>query len=257
MKTKFNPKLIPILTAVLGLLALISRLGLYRLGTDEKGLLISGHPLNILTWIATTAAMVLVLVFILSEKESKKYADNFAPSAAAAYGAFVMAGGIAVSVIFGWSTARMDLIRNFCGILAVPALILSGLNRLQGKRSFFGFHGIVCLYLAFHALSHYRGWSSHPQIHDYFFVMLSSVMLALFAYYQTAFDVSLGSRRMQLGTGLLAGFLCIAAAANGQDLILYLCGAVWTLTNLCSLTPGKRRQNSPEDPRKEEPHASA
>ena len=258
MNVTSNPKIIPLMPAAAGLLALLFRLGLFRLGTDEKGLLVPGHFLSILTWIMTAAVLLFVLRFVLPGKGSEKYADNFLPSAAAAYGAFALAAAIAVSVFFGWSIARIDLVRNFCGILAVPALVAAGLHRLQGKRPFFGLHGIVCLYLAFHALSHYQSWSSRPQIHDYFFIMLASALLALFAYYQTAFDVGLGSRRLQLGTGLLAGFFCLAALANGQDIPLYLSGAIWTLTNLCSLTPvRRRRQNPAAEPQKEESHESA
>ena len=257
MTDKFTPKHIPMIPTLLGLFALLFRLGLFRLGVDEKGLLIPGHFLSILTWIFTAAAIVPVLAFVLSDRGSVKYADNFAPSAAAAYGAFAMAAAIAVSVFCGWGTARMDLVRNLCGILAVPALVAAGLHRLQGKQPFFGLHGITCLYLALRALSNYRGWSSLPEIHDYFFVVLASVLLALFAYYQTAFDAGLGSRRMQLATGLLAGFFCIAAMANGQDIPLYLSGAVWTLTNLCSLIPVRRRRNPLSDPQKDESHESA
>ena len=67
--------------------------------------------------------------------------------------------------------------------------------------------------------------------------MAASIALSLFAYYQTAFDVELGNRRMQLGMGLLGSFFCLAAAAGSEDRMLYLGGAVWMLTNLCSLTP--------------------
>ena len=258
MNFKLAPKHIPLFPALMGLFALLFRLGLFRLGIDEKCLLIHHHFLSILTWVTTAAAALPVLVLVLSDKGSNQYADNFLPSAAAAYGAFAMAAALVVSVVFGRVTARMDLIRNLCGILAVPALITVGLHRLQGKQSFFGLHGIVCLYLALRALSYYRGWSSQPQIHDYLFVMMASVLLSLFAYYQTAFDVGLGSRRMQLATGLLAGFFCVAAMANGQDIPLYLSGAIWTLTNQCCLPPVRhRRQNPLSKPQKDESHESA
>ena len=256
-----NPKIkaLPFLTAGLGIVTLILRTGLYLLGTDAKGLLIPGHPLDLLTWVVSAAAAVLVLLSVRNLDGSPKYAHNFSPSSPAAIGAFVLAGGIAVSVISGWNAwTRLEMIRNIFGALAVPALIGSGLSRFQGKRPFFLLHAVVCLYLMLYAVSHYQVWSSRPQLQNYFFAMAGCLLLTLFAYYQTAFDVGFGKRRMQLGTGLLAAFFCTGAAAGLEDILLYLGGAAWALTNLCSLTPVRRRRPNPiTESKKEEPDESA
>jgi len=74
----------------------------------------------------------------------------------------------------------------------------------------------------------------------------------LFAYYQTAFDVGMGSRRMQLGTGLLAAFACFAAVPGSETVLLYLTGGIWTLTNLCVLTPPAPSVKKPAEPQKED-----
>ena len=259
MNKNLNAKSLPVLTAGLGLLALLLRLGLYLLGTDEKGLLIPMHPLDLLTWAVTAVAVLLSLLSVRKLDGSARYYDNFSASTPAAIGTFALAGGIAVSVISSWAVwPRLDLIRNLCGLLAVPSIIWVGLCRWQGKRPSFTFHGVTCLYLTLYAVSHYQTWSSRPQLQDYFFSMAGAVLLTLFAYYQTAFDVGMGKRRMQLVTGLLAAFFCMAAAAAGEDLLLYAGGAVWTLTNLCSLTPVKRRRPNPiTEPAKEDRHESA
>lgn len=246
MKTILNAKKLPVLTACLGLLAMTLRFGLYLLGRDEKNLLITGHPLDLLVWTVTAAAAVLILGSVWKLEGASRYADNFAPSAAAAIGAFALAGGIAVSVILGNpSGLRLDLMCRLSGALAIPAIIWAGLCRFNGKHPAFVFHALVCLHLTVYTISHYQTWSSHPQIQDWFFAMAGIVCLALFAYYQTAFDAGLGKRRMQLITGLLAGFFCIAAIAGSEDTLLYAGGAVWSLTNLCSLTPVPRRRRNP------------
>lgn len=246
MKTLLNAKKLPVLAAVLGLLALMLRLSLLVLGRDEKNLLITGHPLDVLVWIVTGAAVAVILLSVRKLDGSARYADNFAPSAAAAIGAFALAGGIAVSVILGSSTGlRLELICRISGALAVPAIVWVGLCRFNGKRPAFLFHAAVCLYLTLYTICHYQTWSSRPQLQNWFFSMAGIVCLALFAYYQTAFDTGLGKRRMQLITGMLAGFFCIAAMAGGEDVLLYMGGAVWSLTNLCSLTPVPRRRKNP------------
>lgn len=246
MKTKLKIKFLPRLVAGLGIAAMLLRTALFLLGEDAKGLLIPGHPLALLVWAVTAAAVVVTALSVQKLDGSPKYADNFSSSTAAAIGAFVLAGGIAVSVISGWYTfLRLEMIRNVCGLLAIPALVWVGLCRREGKRPFFLFHALVCLYLTLFAVSHYQTWSSRPQLQDYFFTMAGSILLTLFAYYQTAFDVGTGKRRMQLATGLLAAFFCIAALAGGEDMPLYLSGAIWALTNLCSLFPVPRRRKNP------------
>lgn len=246
MNIKLNAKNLPCLAAGMGTLALLGRMALFLLGRDEKGLLIPGHPLDILVWALTAAAVILITMTVLGLDGSGTYRNNFAPSTAAAMGCFVLAGGITVAVVTGWSIpTRLELIRNICGLLAIPALVVLGLNRWKGTSPFFLLHFTVCLYLTLYSVSHYQLWSGRPQLQHWFFPMAGSLLLTLFAYYQTAFDVSMGSRRKQLLTGLLASFFCLAAMAGGADVLLYLGGAVWTLTNLCSLTPAPRRRKNP------------
>lgn len=249
LKTKF----LPMLSALLGLAALLLRTGLYLVGTDEKGLLQPWHPLDILCWAVTGTAVLIFALGVRKRGGSSLYRHNFQFSTPAAIGSFALAGGIAVAVITGWNAGtRLDLLRNVCGLLAVPSLILVGLCRWQGKQPFFAFHGIVCLYLTLYMISHYQLWCSQPQTQDYFFSMAGAVLLTLFAYYQTAFDAGLGRRRMQLLTGLLAGFFCIAAINGTEDVLLYAGGAVWALTGLCRMQP-VRLQNPEENGNGHEP----
>jgi len=71
-----------------------------------------------------------------------------------------------------------------------------------------------------------------------------SALMALFAFYEAAFDVGLGRRRMQLATGLIAAYLGCAALSGSGYLILYFGCAVWALTDLCSLTPKPKQENA-------------
>lgn len=246
MKFLLHPKKLPFFAAAAGLVMLILRFSLFLLGRDEKNLLITGHPLDILTWAVTAAAAIMILLTVRKLDGSSRYGDNFAPSVAAAIGAFALAGGIAVSVILnGISGLRLEALCRLSGALAVPAIVLAGLCRWRGKKPFFGFHALVCLYLTLYTITHYQIWSSHPQIQDWFFDMIGIVSLTLFAYYQTAFDADMGNRRMQLIAGLLGTFFCLAAIAGSEDILLYMGGAVWAMTNLCSLAPISRRRKNP------------
>ena len=248
MKRNANPKYLPRLAAVLGIAAAVLRLGLYLFGRDNRNLLSAAHPLNLLVWTVTAAAVVLILASVRKLEGPSQYRDNFPPSVPAALGAFALAGGIAATVFSSLSAfTLLERLRNLAGILAVAGMVAAGLCRGLGKRPFFGCHGVLCLYLTLFAVSHYQTWCSRPQLQDYFFAVLGCLLLALFAYYQTAFDADLGQRRMQLGTGLLAGFTCLAALGHTENAVLYLTGSIWALTNLCSLSPAANGEPEEND----------
>ena len=229
---------LPLTVAGLGFAACILRFCLYLFGTDEKGLLISGHPLAIALWLLTAAVAVLVILQIRPLKGSRRYNANFPVSNAAAIGCFVFAAGLfATAMANRYAFLLLEFLRNILCLLAVPSLAAVAICRRLGKRPYFCFHAIVCLALTVYTITHYSGWSSRPQLMDAFFPMMGCIGLVLFAYYQTAFHVGMGSRRMQLGTGLLAAYACFAAVPFSESGLLYLTGGIWTLTNLCVLTP--------------------
>lgn len=237
MKSNLNNKNLPLLTALLGIVTLGLRTGLFLLGTDSKGLLLSAHPLDTLTWVVTAVTVMLVCVVVWKGDGSQNCGTHFPPSIPAAIGAFLLAGCVAVTVFNTWPVfARLELFRDFVGLLTVPALVWVGVCRWQGKKPFFLFHGLVYLYFALYAISHYLSWCSRPQIQMLFFSAAGILLLCMFAYYQTALDVNMGKSRMQLFSGLLGAFFSIAAMADGEDWMLFAGGAVWALTNL---RPGK------------------
>ena len=225
---------LPLVTAALGVAACILRLGLYRFARDEKGLLIPGHPLAIALWVLTAAAAVFVILQIPKQQTGRFCrADDVSVSSLAMVGCLVFAAGLLATVLTNFTVnATMDLLRVASGLLAVPALAAVAFCRKAEKQPFFGFHAIVCIALTLHTISHYSGWSSRPQLQDAFFPMMGCLMLMLFAYYQTASDAGMGSRRMQVGTGLLAVFCSMAAVAESGNQLLYLTGSIWAVTNL-------------------------
>lgn len=253
MKKKLKIKL-SILAGALGFATLLLRAALYLLATDSKGLLVQGHPLDILIWAVSAAAVVLTVVKVWPLDGSARYFHNFSASIPAAIGTFALAGGTAFTILSSrFSSLPLELLRTGCGLLVIPAMTWVGLCRWSGRRPAFLFHGVTCLYLMLYCVGQYQAWSSLPQIQNYFFCMAGSLLLTLFAYQQTAFDVGMGNRRAQLSTGLLAAFFCIAAIAGGDNPVLYLTGSIWALTNLCNPVPVPRRKRSsisktPEDP---------
>lgn len=222
-----------------GIAAFGLRTALYTFAVDVKGLLVSGHPLTYALWAVVATGAAFILWNVRNQKGSNTYEDNFAPSNDAAVGSGLMALGLLMTVT-GQPTAAsgtLGLLWKILGIFSIPAVALSGVSRYRGKHPFFGFHALLCIFLLIHMVSRYQVWSGNPQFQDYIFELLATIALTLFSYHCAAFETDMGSRRMQLATGLLAVLLCPAALAGCESGWLYIYGTVWAFSNLCSLTP--------------------
>ena len=243
MKIKLKSTQLPILVLGISGVCFALRWLLYRVAVDEKNLLLSGHPLEVVLWLLTAAVAAVTVVAAWKLDGSNRYADNFRPSVEAAAGAFLMAVGIGITLLMmGKAGSKLEWVRTGVGCLAAVSLVPAGISRFQGKRPFFVFHCLVCVFFGIYMFCSYRGWCGNPQLQDDVYELFAGVTLALFSYYQAAFDVGSGRRRMQLAMGLLAVFSCITALAHTEHWVLYLTATIWVATNLCSLTPVPRQK---------------
>lgn len=188
--------------------------------------------------------MAAIIVLLWPLFGSLRYSDNFGPSKAAAIGSAVGAAGILLGVLTAQPQPdRLFTLWRAMGLISAPCLVLAGFARLKGKQPFFMLHGAVCVFWLVHLVYHYRGWSIEPQLQDYLFSLMASVALLMFSYYQTAFDVNSGKRRNMLAVGLAGAYFGIAALSGTEAPLVYGGCAIWALTDLCSLTPVRRRPN--------------
>lgn len=255
---------LPVVVLLLSLAGFGLRQGLYVLALDHRDLLLRGHPLEYLLWAVVAAGILLVVVFAWQLDGSGLYAHNFAPSLTAALGSILFAAGIGATMVTGRSAdsgiaytllarqviaARiLETAWRLLGWLTVPALVWAGICRRQGKVPSFLCHGAVCLFLLVHTMSQYQRWCNNPQLMDYVFALLATLSLAFFAYYTAAFALDSGSRRIQLGSGLLAVLFGITGLSGGEFPFLYLGGAAFAMTNLCFLLPRSKDEEAAHDP---------
>lgn len=223
--------------SLLGLVALVLRWRLYRTAVDEKGLLPRMHPLSIALLVLTAAVLLLIDITVRKQEEAAVFADRSPRSIPAALGNAVMAGVILTTVLAGGpqTSGYLATVWEYLGMAAFPCLVLAGTDRLRGKKSFFLLHVVPCLFLAVHIVSHYQSWSGDPQMQDYVFALLGAMALMFFGFYTAAMEAGCGSRRMLLGMGLAAIYLCLAEAAHSAYPQLYLAGMIWVMTDLHSL----------------------
>lgn len=222
---------------VLGLAALMLRRMLYRMAVDEKGLLVKMHPLSLVLLVLTAAVLLMIYVTVRNQEESASFENGTPCGIPAALGHAVMAGSVLTTVLAGSLRAvgYLAIAWRWLGIAASLCLVLAGTDRLRGRRSSFLLHVVPCLFLVVHIVSHYQAWSGNPQMQDYVFALLGAMALMFFGFYTAAMEAGCGSRRMLLGMGLAAMYLCLAETANSAYPRLYLSGLVWVMTDLQSL----------------------
>lgn len=242
MNKILKEKYLPFLILGLGGIVMVMQWALVA-KVDSKGLLPETHILYIMGWVLAVLSCGVTAAVVWKLNGPNRYNANFPASIPGTVGAFLMALGIGASLLFhSQDMDGMTLAWQVLGILSIAALFFTGICRMGGRRPAFFFHGALCLFFTLQLVCRCRIWSSETQVERYGFALLASVGLMLAAYYRAAFDSGIGRRRMQLFVNLMTCFFCLAAVPGGGDPVLYLTGAVWTVTNLCVLTPPKRRR---------------
>ena len=217
---------------------------------DAKGLLIAGNlPGRLLLLVG--AAFSLTLLFMLRTLGGNgEYADIFPRDLGS--GLLMIAAGAALAMaVPGLDrsappaaaplSALSGLWEKFSAgcltalpWLAAASMAALGLCRILGRRGWFGFGGLICLFYMLMLVSNYRLWSADPQLQDYAYQLLAGVLLMLCSFHRTCCDAGIIQRRRLLFTGLAAAFCALAALSMDFQRGFYLASAMWALGSLCS-----------------------
>lgn len=245
MKKQRNVNLLPAGVLVLSCVGFFLRSMLYGRALDEKNLLLRQTPVEMLLWVCTLAAAVLILLGSRKQISAGKTV-SFGTSLPAVIGHILAACGILLTVLLGalFDMSALGKLWKLAGFLAAPLLLWAAFDRLQGKRPFFGAYGVCSVFFALHLISHYQSWCADPQLQNYVFAFGAMMALMLFAYQQCAACVGMGNRQHLQISGLLAGYFCLVAAANTRQLYLLLGCAAWAVTGAC-LPEDKGENNEP------------
>lgn len=234
MKVSKNVMNLLTLAGGLGILGGVLRLLQETFALDGRDLLIRGHVLTFGVLLVLGVTLVILGGAVRKLDGSNRWEHNFQASPLAAVGLLMGAVGILLTVLTG---------RNLATIWAMLALIAVGLLavwagcRYSGKPVPTLCPLGVCLFFLAHLVANYRTWSADPQTMDYLLDLLAAIFLMLFCYYCATFAAGIGSRRMQLATGLMAVALCLMALAHTGWPWLYLGGGCLAATNLCRVSP--------------------
>lgn len=247
MKKYLRPKFLPIMVTAAGLIGVLLRWWTIGSGPDKDGLYAPQPFAWTLLWIVTVLTLAAVVVLSIRLKNPGKYADNFPASLTGAIGTALAALGVGFNqLVFPISVATLlSTLTSLLGIVSFAVLVLSALNRYQGKKPPFFVHAVPCVFFALRIFLLARVWSNETQIGTFLFQFLASICVMLASYQRACFDVNLGKRRASLFWSLSAVYFCLLALPGCDEPLFYLGMAAWLLTNLCSLRPLKARKPQP------------
>ncbi len=244
MKRFLKPSDLPFVALCGGLLTLIVRLWLMIMGEDERGLLAVGSLPDVLSWILVAVTMGLLIAGTWKIRGGVKYSHDSRKTLFAAVSMAIAAFCFCISSIIDLVSAAdsMSVVSAWMGFLAAAALGFLAWGRFKGMQFNMVFHGIVCLYLMLHLVSHYRLWSSAPQLQSYGFELMAIVFVMLACYHRAAADAGHGSRRAYTFFTLAALFFCIAAIPSCDNIVFFLGCAVWMYFTPCRLSSSSRKE---------------
>lgn len=244
MKRFLKPSELSFVALCGGLLTLIVRLWLMIMGKDERGLLSVGSLPDLLSWLIVAATMGLLIVGVRpiqgNVQFSRKSHNSLFAAIAMAVAALCFCITSAMELLS--ETDSMSLISAWLGFLAAAALILLAWGRFKGISFNMIPHGLVCVYLMLHLVSHYRLWSAYPHLQSYGFELLAIVFVMLACYHRAAADAGHGNRRAYTFFTLASLFFCIAAIPSSCNIAFFLGCAVWMYFTPCRLSSSSRKE---------------
>ena len=218
------------LTGVLaGIANWLLRWRLLAAGADEKGLLLPGQPLAIISWGLTAGVVALVAACLWKHRDVKISIGRSPLCEMLRVLMMLMAARL---------TWRLGLLGKLAAIAAAAAAVACIWGLLQGKKqphpAIADIPAVLCFLLSL--LCCYRMWSAEPEIQRYFYPLLSMVCLMFATYSRSALACGEGKAVIFLGAGLLGVYCAFAAGADPGYLVLFPVMGLWMFTQLGMVT---------------------
>ena len=243
MKKHLKPDLLPLIVLAFGIIGLLLKLWQAMAGTDEKGLLITGHISGILLAILSVVILVVLALGTFALTQGNNYRRNFPASLPACVCTGLAAIGVLLTAL-SYLRDPKDVVSLITGIFALLATVCLGFlsyGRLRGQQPSLLLHICVCIFMMLHLISQYRVFSSEPQVQSYCYPLLATVCIMLACYQSATFAGNCGIRQAHTFFHLAAVYFCCLSLIGDHTPLFYLVMGAWMITDLCSLRPAPRR----------------
>lgn len=241
MKRFLKMEFLPLAVILCAIITYVMRLILWK---TSDGLLPIGSVPDVISWILVALVMALLVFATRKIQGENKYSTNFPPSLPGAI-AMIM---VAVNFLFNSigslvdGTDKLGTIGAIVGLVATAAMVLLAFLRFKGLRPNMLLHTVVCVYLMLYLVSHYRLWSSAPQLQAYAFELLAIVFVMLACYQRAAFDALSGNCKTYTFFTLAALYFCIAALPSCDDPTFFISCTAWMGFTPCRLASPSREE---------------
>ncbi|MBR7122395.1 MAG: CCA tRNA nucleotidyltransferase [Oscillospiraceae bacterium] len=250
MSFLFQPKRIPYIAPIAGVLGFAVQLWLFSTGVDSKGLLLADHPAGALVFILTALTLAAIYLCLRPLNGTPVYKWMFPKSLPATIGYMAAAAGVVSTLFIRNAPGQQAMTAAFyvLTLAAAGCFVFLGICRYKGQVPSFIFHSCITIYLMFHLVYQYPTWNNATQLQEYFFPLLASVFLMLGTYYRATLDVDGKNRQQYVFFNYSAVFLCLVSL-HKNTWPFYLAMAIWCATCDCSLisVKGKTTMYLPKD----------
>ncbi len=242
MKQYLRHDNLPWLTLLCGGVGLLLRLWLLST-VNDKGFITRWHISEILLVGLTVLFLAVLFIATRSLTQGNKYSFNFPASLPGAVGSLAAALGIAITAITELTVA-VGALERFCwifGLVSACGLVFIAHSRWKGLHPSMLFHSFLCFWLILVLVCQYRHWSADPQIENYCYQLLALVFAMISVYHRATFNANLGQRAPHAFFSLGCVYFCLLAFGGPGGRLLYFSIGIWQFTDLCRLTPMRRR----------------
>lgn len=232
MKRSFPVNPLTLLTLILGAVGLGLRFWLLS-ATDSRGLLPAWHIAEILLYVLTGIAMLLLLLSTLTMEKCKcrlrvKHGNT------RKVGAITGALGLGASSVLALLKAPtgLALAVAILGILTAVGILLFGF-RPNSKLSF-PLMCAVTVFFMLYTVSHSQYWGTLPQVQSYLFPLLALIFLVFTGYHRCELTVKAAVCRRFVFFNHGALFFCCLSLCE-TNCLFYLGAAFWLACDFTSV----------------------
>lgn len=239
MKSPFRSHILPLFAVLSGLLGLLLRIWLFS-ATDEKGLLPVGHFADRALFILT--AVTIVVIFLAARNLSPRRKHKYAIRNYSICAYYVGGLGLILNAVFTLiqSPVRLALVATIASLLGgIIMFLMADLYRVN-KRISYLLPAAVTVVLMLNAVAQCQIWGSLPQIQEYFFPLMASILLILTTYERTLFSARKPRPKVLAFYSQVAAFFCIVSL-NSPQWLLYLGMAIWAAVQIYPCTAIKKK----------------
>ena len=229
MKKNTLPAAVAALCTLSGFFCIVLRRWLLNTGVDQKGLLVKGHPGDLISWGIVIICLGALCALTLYYKPQCHFNSE------KAYGGVPQVCALAsVSGLLGFGNG-LAAVTTIVAFAVAVCCVVQQMLQICKKEIPTLLHCVPVIFYLLFLLCRYQSWSREPQLQLSVFSLLALVGLTVTAYQRAAFSAGLGNSKVYFFFSNASLLLCLAAVVGSDMPLFFSLMAIATLFDGCSL----------------------